>query len=245
MAVLNAWAPPIAVGARINSGHPAAHGLRACFLFNESGGWLAWDAVTGQVGDFGTEASTPVVKRSANPRGGEGIALGPLDGLGSGAYVSTPSLFDLTAPRITMVSWTFTGTGSQTHFCKQITGAGFPYANYQLYSSSTNKPTFTMGIGGDVRGLAATTSSSFRYVMSAGMYDGVRIRIAVDGRVEGSVAQTGNIPSSTRPLSLLMGESTGSPFIGWATQLMLYIVHVPANVLQLLHEDRLCCFRRP
>jgi len=87
--------------------------------------------------------------------------------------------------------------------------AAFSYL-LTLDTGSNDLPRFAINNASDVSAIAAATTNLVigTWTHIVGTYDGVNVKIYVNGVLEGTTAQTGNIKSTTTPVRIGMGSGT-------------------------------------
>lgn len=165
--------PPL--GARIKHGHPLAHGLKSAWLFNEGGGGLFLD-VAGS--NHATASGT--VSRSAES----------VDFTAAANSLVCTAASPVKTNRITVATWINPSTGARGDLVTcWLQGTSQSQFNL-LYGLSANRPAFYISDGaalynsGD-SGLLMTVGN-WHFVV--GTFDGVAVRVFVDGRIGASTA---------------------------------------------------------
>jgi len=190
----------------------AGQGLVAAYSFNEGAG--------GSAGDGSGNGHTGVISGAAwTPQGKFGGAL-IFNGVDNWVTVGATSLLDLTTG-MTLEAWVFptTATGVQDIVIKEGTNVDI----YNLYArNGRGLPESNVFVGGVNRTAEGVALPTNQWTHLAGTYDGVTLRLFINGVETASAAISGSIPPSTGPLRLGGNSIWGEFFHGIIDEVRIY-----------------------
>lgn len=197
---------------------------------NQSNGLVAAYGFAAQVN--GTIPDVSGQRNTLTLRGGAVVDRGllALGGSGEHAEAASAASLDLSSGRATVSLWVnFEDTGRDQIFVAKPSNLGTPVAPYFSYAllgqrtaADRLRPRFWLTVGG--RGVAVNSAEEIApgWHFIAGTYDGVTMRIFVDGVEAGQRAATGAIARSGTPLRVGLGGGGGQPFAGRIDNLRIY-----------------------
>jgi len=195
-----------------NAGVPGGEGLVAAYALNETAGTTAADA-SGN-GHPGTVS------------GATWIATGKVGGAlsfdGVNDWVTVPNAPDLNpATGLTVMTWIYPTVSNGVRDVVIKEGAGVDV--YNLYHRNwRGRPEANVLIGGVNRTAEGTSLPANAWSHVASTYDGVTLRLFVNGVQVASTAAAGSIPSSTGPLRIGGNSLWGEFFKGRIDEVRVY-----------------------
>jgi hypothetical protein len=232
--------PPI--GSRLNYGHPLARGLAGCWIFDEMSGDKVFDysGHSNHGSIAGVSAQSGTSGWNAGPYGGV-LALVTDDyvTVKDGAILRPPT--EITV--IAIVNSASIATAQNIVDHESLT----PYYGYLLMLNAS-KALVNVAYPANGKDVSSVTTlaSNTRYKI-AFTYDGVNIKIFLDGRLDIATAATGAI-AYTATQDLTIGKRcTGSTgyFNGSIEQVLIYNRCLTAGEIALHSVSPYCMFYRP
>ncbi len=216
------------LGQMINWAHPLAKGLVGCWIMNEGSGDRIYD-ISGNRnnGDFG---GNPLW----NP-GDRGQALA-FDGANDYVVIAdSASLNTITA--ITLSAWIKSSDIDGWIVGKDNVGAIRPYSVRRYDVAGDSIIRFGIDTGATVFLNGLIDMSDTQWVFVAATYDGVNMKIYIDGIFDTSVGETGNIRVNTDPVHIGIRGGGALPFNGDISSIMIWNRALSAQeVSQLYYE---------
>jgi hypothetical protein len=151
-----------------------------------------------------------------------------LDFSGSGEYVTVPvanSPLNITGDQVTIMAWINYSVGVNVALIAGVEeNAGPPYGNqYKIFMRDADSGRFfvgtTNGLGG-CNGNVNFPANTWTHV--AAVYDGASATLYIDGIVDISVSQTGNITSNGEDFGIGGGAAGSTEFNGLIDEVMVY-----------------------
>ena len=144
---------------------------------------------------------------------------------------------DLTGDQVTLSGWMKVDAlnGEQKLFSKWADAGG--RFQYLLSINSADKPICAINTGSSKIATGSTTTPTGAWLHIAGTYDGSDIRVYLNGVQDGSIAQTGNMPDTTAPLTIGAGSGgSGSeePFDGSLGHYAIWDIPLSADEIKSL-----------
>ena len=204
------------------TGGSATPGLVAAFAFDEGSGSSIVDA-SGS-GNNGTSANTTW---AATGKYGKALSF---NGTSSRVTIADAASLHLTGS-MTLEAWV-NRSGNKTGW-RDLVYKGDD--NYFLSASSSpnNRPAaggIMAGSSGEVFGTARLPASTWTHL--AVTYDGTTVRLYVDGAQVSSLAKTGNLTTSTNPLTIGSDPIYGQYFQGMIDDVRVYNVALTSAQIQ-------------
>jgi hypothetical protein len=195
-----------------NSGGPGGDGLVAAYAFSETNGTTAADA-----SGNGHPGSVSGATWIATGKFGRALSFDGVNDL-----VTVPNAPDLNpATGLTVMAWIYPTVSNGVRDVVIKEGAGVDV--YNLYHRNwRGRPEANVLIGGVNRTAEGTSLPKNTWSHVASTYDGVTLRLFVNGVQVASTAAAGSIPSSTGPLRVGGNSLWGEFFKGRIDEVRVY-----------------------
>jgi len=149
---------------------------------------------------------------------------------GAGDYIEIPhsESLNITGDRITLTSWVYfddVSGGPEIVLAKIVQDGQHvaPYFAYNLCILSNGTPRFFLVTSGSQKRLPGSPNfESRRWYHMAGVYDGSRMILYVDGQVSATMNASGNINGYDTPLFLGINGGRGEPMDGRLDDVLIY-----------------------
>ena len=213
----------------------------ASWSFNEGTGSTAADSVS---------TNTLILQNGATwaAAGISGAALS-LDGVTGYADAADSPRLDFNGSAMSVAAWVnLQNQGTWQQLVAKVSAVGTftsPYYSWHLFagSVSTNqwRPQFQLvnSSGTSVNVSSSTNVNYGEWVYVVGVYDGSMVWIYVNGSVQGSVAQSGNILAFNQPLYIGASGLPGEFTKGLIDEVRVYSVALSATQVQALYDSSL------
>jgi hypothetical protein len=186
-------------------------------------------------GNTGTMTNMTGAANTTTGRKGNALTFNGWDELI--AVPNSGSLNPTTA--MTASAWVYITPGSLGTNHRRILQKGNGDDQYRLTFEEPLK--FGVKVGGTMRDVAITEPSTGAWHMVTGTYDGANIKIYIDGTLANSVAQTGNISTTTDPLYIASknnGNIASDDFMGTMDDVRIYSRALSAADVTQLYNAR-------